>query len=107
MSSPPLPHGFVDRRVQIAKALRALRYRPNRAPLLVVTGLPGVGKTAFALVVPASYDRMSIWGGWYSSDWAAPRRPRNPRRRCWTRCWSRSAPPADKPRATLPDDKPM
>ena len=59
---PALPHGFVDRRVQIAKALRALRYRPNRAPLLVVTGLPGVGKTAFALVV-ASLLRQDEYPG--------------------------------------------
>jgi hypothetical protein len=47
---PATPRVFVDRRSQIARALLILRHRTG-APVLVVTGLSGVGKTTFALVV--------------------------------------------------------
>jgi NB-ARC domain len=50
-SLPALPRAFVDRRVPAARALAALRRRRGQAPTLVVTGLHGVGKTAFALLV--------------------------------------------------------
>jgi hypothetical protein len=48
---PALFHPFYDRRGRIARALGSLRHRRERAAWTVVTGLPGVGKTAFVLVV--------------------------------------------------------
>jgi hypothetical protein len=48
---PAGPTGFVGRRADIARALRDLRPRDDEAPLLFITGAPGVGKTALALVL--------------------------------------------------------
>jgi hypothetical protein len=48
---PAGPRRFVGRRWALSRALRSLRYAPGEAPALTIFGMPGVGKTAFALVV--------------------------------------------------------
>jgi Mrp family chromosome partitioning ATPase len=48
---PAGPNAFVGRRVEIARALQLLRRRRDGAPAATITGMPGVGKTALALVL--------------------------------------------------------
>jgi poly-beta-1,6-N-acetyl-D-glucosamine synthase len=48
---PAGPSAFVGRRVEIARALQLLRRRRDGAPAATITGMPGVGKTALALVL--------------------------------------------------------
>jgi NB-ARC domain len=48
---PAGPKAFVGRRAEIARALQVLRRRRAEAPVATITGMPGVGKTALALVL--------------------------------------------------------
>ena len=48
---PPSPVQFVGRRIRIFLALRYLRRREHEARVLALSGMPGVGKTALALVL--------------------------------------------------------
>jgi hypothetical protein len=48
---PALTHPFVGRRKEMIETLRWLRPRSGRSSWAAVGGLPGVGKTAFALVI--------------------------------------------------------
>jgi AAA ATPase domain len=55
--APAPPPGYVGRHTELRRALHALRRRPGSPPVLVVTGQPGVGKTAFALLVAQHLSR--------------------------------------------------
>ena len=48
---PAGPKAFVGRRAEIARALQVLGRRRDEAPVAAITGMPGVGKTALALVL--------------------------------------------------------
>jgi DNA polymerase III delta prime subunit len=48
---PPSPVQFVGRRIRVFLALRYLRRREHEARVLAISGMPGVGKTALALVL--------------------------------------------------------
>jgi poly-beta-1,6-N-acetyl-D-glucosamine synthase len=48
---PAGPKAFVGRRAEIGRALQVLGRRRDEAPVATITGRPGVGKTALALVL--------------------------------------------------------
>jgi hypothetical protein len=48
---PAGPRAFVGRRAEVARALQVLRRRRDEAPVATITGMPGVGKTALALIL--------------------------------------------------------
>ena len=48
---PSSPYRFIGRRFLIVRAMRYLRYRSDEAPVLAITGLPGVGKTGLTVMV--------------------------------------------------------
>ena len=48
---PAGPKAFVGRRAEIGRALEVLGRRRDEAPVATITGRPGVGKTALALVL--------------------------------------------------------
>jgi tetratricopeptide (TPR) repeat protein len=56
---PASPTQFVGRRIRIALALRYLRYRRSESRVLAISGMPGVGKTALALVIARQLRRTS------------------------------------------------
>jgi hypothetical protein len=55
--APAPPPGYVGRHSELGRALHGLRRRKGSTPIVVVTGQPGVGKTAFALMVASQLSR--------------------------------------------------